>query len=412
MSKAKGAALAAVVVAVVALGVLLVGKANEYKVSFVVPSAAQLADGSPVLIRGFKVGNVSSLRVRDGKAVVEVEISGDDVPLHEGTTTMVEWSAALGERFFTIFPGPSTNAEIPSGGLITNASRQIEVDQVLAALDAPTRAKVTSLLQQLNGTVQGNDQELKATLQSAGPTVQALGEVLAAVGKDGPAIKALAGQLHNLIGTAVERQARIRGTINNIAGLTNAAASKQEQLADGLRELPATLDSAKVTLDKVPPATDATVPLLDDLRPGMDKLVGVSKDLAPLMHDLRPAAGRLVPTIEGARDLLNYTPGLLDSTHDTLPTITQILNDYQPATSFIRPYTPEIAGWISNWAAAFGSFDSQGHYWPALFAGNGTDNVTEQTVRLPGQTLTAEPKPGDAVGQPWTDPDATGSEPR
>jgi len=194
--------------------------------------------------------------------------------------------------------------------------------------------------------------------------------------------------------------------------LTNAAAAEQEQFAAGLRELPPTLQSAKITLDKVPPAADATVPLLDDLRPGVHRLVGVSKDLAPLMQDLRPVAHRLRPTVEAAHDLLQYTPGLLDSTHDTLPTISDILRDYQPAASFIRPYAPEIAGWISNWAAAFGSFDSQGHYWPALFAGDGVDLIADQPGRLPGQSLRAEIQPGEAVGQPWTSPDATGSEPR
>jgi phospholipid/cholesterol/gamma-HCH transport system substrate-binding protein len=411
-SKTAGAVASLIVAVLVVAGLYLVMDANEYDAKFLVPSAAQLAKGSPVLIRGFQVGNVSKLSVQDGKAVVEVKISGDDVPLHDGTTTMVEWSAALGERLLEIFPGPKSNAEIPSGGLITAPSRQIEVDQVLSALDAPTRAHVDTLLQQLNSTFQGNDQDLQATLKSAGPTVQALGDVLSAVGQDGPAIKALVGQLHNLVATAVSRQNQLRGTVDNLAGLTSSAASQQQQFADGLSELPSTLRTAQVTLNKVHPATDATVPLLHDLRPGVERLVGVSRDLSPLMHDLRPAAERLRPTMESLRDLLGRTPGLLDSTHDDLPTITDILRDYQPAASFIRPYTPELAGFLSNWGTAFGSYDSQGHYWPALFSGEGYDSLSDSVVRLPAQSVRAEPKPGEDAGKPWNDPDATGSEPR
>jgi phospholipid/cholesterol/gamma-HCH transport system substrate-binding protein len=411
MSRTAVAAIGAVVVGLVITGLVVVGKASQYSVKFVVPSAAQLATGSPVLIRGFQVGKVKSLQVRDGQAVVEAQMSGDDVPLHEGTTTTVEWSSALGERFLTVTPGPTKNAEIPSGGLLTGASRQIEVDQVLSALDPPTRARLDGMLQQLKTTFQGNEPELKATLQSAGPTVQAVGEVLAGVGKDGPAIKQLVSQMHNLIGTAVARQDKIRGVVNNLAGLTNSAATQQQQLADGLRELPPTLDAARVTLDKVHPATEATVPLLDDLRPGMDRLVGVSRDLSPLLHDLQPAVSRLRPTVEAAHDLLGKTPGLLDSASDDLRPITEILRDYQPAASFIRPYTPELAGWLSNWGATFGAYDSQGHYWPGLVA-EGTDGFHDNVTRLPGESVRAEPKPGSVVRQPWSDPDATGSEPK
>jgi phospholipid/cholesterol/gamma-HCH transport system substrate-binding protein len=411
-SKATAAVASIVVAALILAGVIMVVQASQYHVKFVLPSAAQLAKGSPVYINGFQVGNVSSLAYRDGKAVVEANISSDDAPLHEGTTTMVEWAAALGERYLTVFPGPAANAEIPSGGLVTAPSRQIEVDQVLSALDAPTRARVDTLIQQLNTTFQGNEPELQATLKSAGPTVQALGDVLAAVGQDGPAIKSLVTQLHNLVATAVSRQAQLRGTVNNLAGFTRATAPEQKQLADGLKELPSTLRAAQDTLAKVHPATDATVPLLEDLRPGVRRLVNVSRDLSPLVHDLRPTARRLRPTVEGLRDLLDYTPRLLDSTHHDLPTITDILRDYQPAASYIRPYTPELAGFLSNWATAFGSYDSQGHYWPALFSGEGYDSFSDSVVRLPAQTLRAHPRPGENAGKPWNDPDATGSEPR
>jgi len=40
------------------------------------------------------------------------------------------------------------------------------------------------------------------------------------------------------------------------------------------------------------------------------------------------------------------------------------------------------------------------------------DLIADQPGRLPGQSLRAEIQPGEAVGQPWTSPDATGSEPR
>jgi phospholipid/cholesterol/gamma-HCH transport system substrate-binding protein len=411
VNRKAGFTIGAFVLAVIVAGALLLGNVGGYSVKFVVPSAAQLAEGSPVLIRGFQVGKVTSLEARDNKAIVGVTMSGNDTPLHDGTTTSVEWSSALGERFLTVFPGPATNAEIPAGGMITGASKQIEVDQVVSALDPPTRGHVDSLLQQLDGTFQGNDQDLKATLQSTGPTVQAVGEVLKGVGQDGPAIRSLVTQLDTLISTAANRQDKLRHTITSLDGLTGAVAANQRQLADGLKEVPSTLRTANDTLTKLHPATEATVPLLKDLRPGMKRLVGVSRDLSPLMHDLRPALKRLRPTVESLHTLLGKTPDLLDSANGDLPTITNILHDYQPAASFIRPYTPELAGWLSNWGSTFGAFDSQGHYWPGLVA-EGPDGFHDNVERLPSEKLRATPKPGVWANQPWDDPDATGSEPR
>jgi phospholipid/cholesterol/gamma-HCH transport system substrate-binding protein len=243
--------------------------------------------------------------------------------------------------------------------------------------------------------------------------VQALGDVTDAVGKDGPAIRELVGQLHNLVRTAVQKQDKVRGFVNNLAGFANATADQQQQLANGLKELPSTLDTAVATLDKVRPATEATVPLLNDLRPGLNTLVGVSKDLSPLMKDLTPTLDRLVPTTDAADDLVGDLPGLLNSADDDLPTIKKIVHDYQPAAQFIRPYAPEIAGIFSNWGSTFGAYDSQGHYWPGVVA-EGLDGFHDNVTRLPTETLRAEPKPGGIVGQPWdvNDHDATGDGPR
>jgi phospholipid/cholesterol/gamma-HCH transport system substrate-binding protein len=398
------------VIAVVALvaGLLLFSAQQGYQLKFVLPSAAQLAEGSPVLINGQQIGKINKLAVQDGKAIATVSLSGSAIPLHEGTTSRVEWFSALGERFLTIYPGPATNAAIPSGALYQAQAGQIEVDQVLAALDTPTRDRLSSLFQQLNSTTQGREPELNQTLKTAGPTVQALGEVLAGVGKDGPAIKALVSQLHSVMAVASGRQNELRGVIGDLTSFTGSTAVQERQLSDGLAELPSTLQQARETLDKVHPAAQATIPLLHDLRPATDRLPSVARSLSPVLSDLRPAVKQLRPTLSAARDLLDETPDLLDTARDDLPTVTQMAKDYGPGAAFLRPYTPEFIGWITGWGMAFSHYDSQGHVWAGLFAA-GTDADGESVVRPPGSQLRAEPKPGESVGQPWNDAvDATG----
>lgn len=378
--------------------------ADDYEVKFVLPSAAQLINGSPVWIKGREVGEVSDLSVEDGKAIVTASVSDDHAPLHEGTTTRVEWKTALGERVVTIYPGPAKHAELPSGALYEAKSTQIEVDQVFAALDKPTRQRIKSLLAGLRDTTAGREQEMKKSIRTAGPTVQALGEVLAAVGRDGPAIRRLVTEMHQLIGPLAKRQDEVAEVVDDLTEFTGTMAAKHRDLRDGLAELPPTLDTVRKTLDKLPPASDAATHLLDDLRPAMNRLPSVARNLSPVLTDLRPTVARLRPTLVAMAELLRFTPGFMDTTHDTVPPAGRLMDRAGPAVKFLRPYTPELVGWFHNWGQNFAGYDSQGHVWGVGLAQAGPLSFHEQTGEAPPvMKVDREPAPGSAVGQPWTD---------
>jgi phospholipid/cholesterol/gamma-HCH transport system substrate-binding protein len=396
----------AAAVAVVAGGFSLVGD-DSYEVNLVMPSAAQLSERTPVWVNGHHAGQVTNLAVKDGKAVVTVEIDDDFAPLHDGTTSRVEWVSAVGERVLTVYPGKSGNAQIPEGAFVETKSRQVEVDQVLATLDAPTRKRLTSLFAELNKTVGGHEADLKATIEGAAGTVGALGEVLRAVGDDGPAIRSLVRQLSNLTGLAASRRGDIADTVHNLNLLSAAVAGQQTSLSQTLDRLPEVLRTARGTLGKVPAASTETVGLLEDLKPATALLPGVGANLAPTLVDLRPTVAELRPLLGAADLLLQQTPGLLDSTHQVLPTFTDFVRDLGPALSFLRPYTPEGVGGLHNWGQAFAPYDGAGHTWAGLLA-PGTNALNESFVPLPTSRQNPEPKPGQPVGQPWTD--ATGSE--
>lgn len=380
---------------------------GDYQVQFVIPSAANLVGGSPVWVDGTDAGHVERLEVRDGKAVAYVSIDDEYAPLHGGTKSFVEWNSALGERIFTVYPGPAKNPVIPDGGLLKGQSRQVEVDEVLAALDAKTRERLTSLLGQLNGTISGQETDLRSTLRSAGPAVNALGHVLEAVGQDGPAIRTLVNQVREVTKVVSTRRSDVAGTVQRMTDLTDRVATQEGNLSEGLRELPATLRTAKATLDRVPEAGQATVPLLEDLRPATERLPSVAANLQPVLRDLRPAVGKLRPTLAQADRLLGETPGMLDSAHQVLPQVTRAVGAYQPAVSFLRPYTPELVGWFHNWGQTFAPYDSQGHVWAAVLA-PGSNAVNESVVQPPGSVTSPRPYPGEVVGQPWTDAHGSG----
>ena len=397
------AALAVVVVLVAGIAIAVVSAGSPYQVQFVMASAEGTFPGNKAMIGGREAGTVSNVEVRDNKALVTVDLDDQFAPLHAGTDARISWRAVLNERFLEILPGPDNGPVLSSGSRVQSHYERVELDQLLATLDPKTLQNTNSVVQQVAAALKGRDQGLKGTLQYGGPAFNALGEVLQGVGSDGPAIRDLVTQLHEVTSTLSARGDKLSSTVNNLGDVTAAAASQQKALSDGIAQLPSTLSAAKTTLDKVPGAVDQTVPLLNDLQPATAKLPGIAANLSPVLSDLRPAVAQLRPTLGSAQSLLDRTPGLIDSAHDVLPGVTDVVTRAQPAVAFLRPYTPELTGWLTNWTGIWAGQDKVGSYARALLTTSASAVGDNPGVIPPGQRRDERPAPGSLVGQPWTD---------
>lgn len=398
-------------------GALVVGvvlkqsSSNGYDVTMVLPNANNLFVGGSVVRDGYEAGSVKAINVVDGKARVRVALDSSFGRLHDGATGQVVWKAALGERLVRIDDGPKSNAVLPSGAMLRGVqSEPVEIDQALAALDEPTRTKLNSLVSRLDATMTGREKDANATLKTAGAALQSLGAVLRELGTDGDAISQLVTQLNGTMSILARRDASLETIVGDLSDTTATAVQQRRALGSTLHRLPGVIDSAQTTLSKVPGTVDETVPLLEALDPATKRLTAVSKNLRPLMQDLRPAIAELRPTLDSASDLLQLTPNLLDSGTSVFPAVGSTLSGLAPVLDFLRPYTPEVAGWISNWGSAAGNYDANGHYTRFLIQTGVEAPIGLTSAPGPGVTQNLTPDPGEPVGQPWKD--AYGSEMR
>jgi phospholipid/cholesterol/gamma-HCH transport system substrate-binding protein len=183
-------------------------------VTFVFPHATNLFAGSRAQIEGFPAGQVKGLEVRDGKALVRVAVDDDHAPLRAGTTARIDYQSLPGERTVAISPGPEDNAALPDGAMITGNTPRVELDQILTALDPETRAALRHLIPELDATLAGHEEDLGATLEAAGPAVDALADVLVAIGEDGPALHRLLGSVREMSERLVARKDAVRQMID------------------------------------------------------------------------------------------------------------------------------------------------------------------------------------------------------
>ena len=408
MTRLRTGLLAVALVAAVGTGGYAVTTGGGYHVSVVLPVATNLVPGSPVHVDGALVGTVDELETRDGRALARLELTDDAAPLRDGTTATIVWKAVLGERILELHPGPAAGAAVPDGGMIEGTVDRVEFDQVLAALDPATRARLTSLLQRLDRTAAGDEEELNATLQAAGPTLGHLGAVLEALGSDGPAIRSLVVRLREMTGTLAARDSDLTAITGDLARFTADTVVERDRLGAGLRELPGTLEAAQRTLDRVPGTVDAAAPLLRDLAPATRRLPRVARNLSPLLADLRPAVADLRPTLVAAQSLLGETPALLDGGREVLPGLDSALGRLQPALAFLRPYTPELAGWLANWGSAAANYDSHGNYVRFNIQQGLSEFDVNPGVVPPGLRKNPYRKPGALEKQPWSDAHGSG----
>jgi len=402
LPRARVLMVAAALVALVVVG-LKVAADDPYEMKFLMPVADKTFVGAKVLIDGETVGRIEELGVRDGMAEVTARIDGDHAPLPAGTRARVKWLSILGARVLEILPGEEANVPLPSGHLLTSNVEGAELDDLLVMLDAPTRKKLQTLLVSLDKTVSGKEQNLNTTIREAGPTFHALGEVLRAVGEDGPAIKKLVAQLHGVTQTVSARDARLSSTVRNLNSLTGAVATQQAELKAMLQRLPQTIGTATDTLNAAEEPVLSARALLRDLQPSTAQLPGIVEDLRPALADARPAVADLTPLLQDADALLKRTPTLAAGLRDLLPTTDKALQQANPMVAFLRPYTPELAGWLSNWVGIFGSRNSSGNYARALITASmsSADDVLPGVP--PGMGQNPRPEPGSIAGQPWTD---------
>jgi len=393
------------VVLVVVVGMRLV-RGDGYQLQLVFPSAPVVVDGLVVQVDGFDAGKVTDLEAKDGQAVVTVTLEPPYDEMPEGSTAEIEWKAVLGERVIQITPGDSDAAPLPDNAMVRGDDR-VEVDQVLAALDEETRSRLASTLINLDSAVANRGDDVNATLEQLGPAVEALAQVLGGIGADGPAIRDVVTRTAALMDVLDQNSASIRSTIRDLDAQQTDLAAQDEALAAALRELPSTLEVARTTLDKVPGTVEAASPLLDELTDSVEALPAFTDEVSPLLTDLNPTLSSTRSALDEVAELLGVTPELLMSSTRLLPEVDRATGRLLPALSFLRPYTPEITGYFTNWASAGQQYLGQYHVARIKVQEGTTTPIGVFNSPPPGVTQDLTPAPGSNVGQAWTD--ATGS---
>ena len=97
--------------------------------------------GQTVNVAGVKVGEVGSVNLEDGRAVVKMQIKDKYKPIYKDATILLRPKTGLKDMILALDPGTPAAGEVPEGGRISvgNTLPDVNPDEVCSAL-TETRA--------------------------------------------------------------------------------------------------------------------------------------------------------------------------------------------------------------------------------------------------------------------------------
>jgi len=283
---------------------ILESKPFELKAEFSSAQAVVPGQGQTINVAGVEVGQVESVQLENGLAVVTFGIDRSYLPIYKDATILLRPRTGLKDMFFQLDPGTKTAGAIPDGGMVPakNTAPDVNLDEILSALDADNQAYLRLLLIGGGQGLKGQGKNLGKVLGSLGPLNRDLDRLNSMVAQRR---EELADLVHNL-GVLTKEIGRHKGDVvsfvraNNDALSAIGAQDPDVQRATAL--LPSTLATATNTFGKVHSLANELGPAFNALRPFARHLDEMNVSVRDLARSVTPVIkNELRPFVRSAR---------------------------------------------------------------------------------------------------------------
>ncbi len=373
MTIARGAAIASLVVAVVAVAILMFGSGGGETYVVHLQTANQLVSGNSVKVGGLDVGKITDISLsKDNQADVKITVNDDFAPLHEGTTALVRVTSlpSVANRYISLAPGPNNAPEIPAGGVIDEdrTTNAVDLDQFFNTLDPPTRKGLQGVLQGFATWYAGQSQNLAQSFKYLGPSLESFSQVMAELGRDQKAFTDLVVNGARAVSAIAARRDDLASLVSNGNAFARGLSQNNTDLSRALALFPATLRQGSTTFTSLRSAlkdlnrlTDVSKPASRNLAPFLSKFADLFKEFQPAFADFRYIVNNPGPAND-ATDQMRQIPALEKLAATNTRNSVAALKQGQSVIEFLRPYAPDLAGWITHFAEVPSYYDANGHY--------------------------------------------------
>jgi phospholipid/cholesterol/gamma-HCH transport system substrate-binding protein len=321
--------------------------ADFYKLNVELPTAQAVVpgQGQTINIAGVKVGDVKSVRLRNGVAVVTVDMDRKYTPVYRNAHILLRPKTGLKDMYLALDPGTKAAGALPSGGtvVVANTLPDVNPDEVLSVLDSDTRAYLQILLDaggqaftDKPGHAGQASADLRQTFKRIEPTNRDLDKIMSQLATR----KRNVSQVIHNFGLITAELGRTDGTLGRFVESSNANfqafANQDVNLREALGLLPDTLKVTDATLQKADKLGRTAGPTFASLRP-------FARALGPALKDVRPFLRQSTPVIKNQ---------LRPFTQIARPTV----RDLRPAAADLALATPRLRRTFGVLNSAFNEF--------------------------------------------------------
>jgi phospholipid/cholesterol/gamma-HCH transport system substrate-binding protein len=374
LSAARGIALSALVLAVLLAGYLLLFKGSGgHEYTLVFQTAGQLVKDDDVQVAGRRIGSVRSIELtNDNLAAVKIEVQEPYAPLREGTKAIVRLTSLSGiaNRYVALTLAPDTNKELDDGARLdlSTSTSVVDLDQLFNALDEKTRGDLQGVIQGFATQYEGKGEEVGQSAKYFNPLLSTSRVLAQQVTEDEGALTRFLVNSSRAVTAVAERRDDLSGLVTNANATAGAIAAEQASLSRALELLPTTLRRANTTFVNLRATLDDLDVLVAESKPATKDLAPFLRELRPLVRDARPTIRDLSTLVRRSgpdNDLVEATRKMPALQRVATPAFTQgrlALQRAQPVLEFIRPYTPDLVGWLRDFGQGAANYDANGHF--------------------------------------------------
>jgi len=387
---------------------------SPYRVSVVLPDANVLERGADVRAAGVRIGRVADVEPSGQASLVTLDIDDRYAPVPKDSRVQLRTRTLVGENAIDLDLGDPAHGVVAASGTLplSAAEESVHIDQVLKTLPPSTRRELASVISDLGRGLAGRGIDLNQTFTEVdrlATSGAAVARVLAANDRQVADVLADGGTVLDALG---RREDALRGLIVDARRAAVAASSRDDQLRETLRRLPAALEATISATTGLRRLAVVGTPVVADLRVA-------ARRLGPAVTELGPAAAgasRLTARLpRAARRLEALLPVLSRFAAQSTPVLAPLratLAQLEPLTRVVAPYGKDLGALIRTMGAAANVYDANGHalrvaplYDELTLAGSlppGLQSVVDATkaAGLPGvlgpTSMNPYPAPGTA----------------
>jgi phospholipid/cholesterol/gamma-HCH transport system substrate-binding protein len=298
------------------------------KAEFQTAQAVIAGQGQTVRVSGVRIGDIGKVELKDGRAVVRMDIDQKYKHLvHTNATALLRPKTGLKDMFIQLEPGggdapvAKENYTIP----VKSTSPDVNPDEILSTLDSDTRDYLRLLISDGGRGLKGRGPDLRDLFRRFEPTHRDLARVNGAIATRRDNLRRLITSLNQLNGELASHDDDLAGLVSSSSSVLSAFASEDQNISSAVAELPSTLQQTTASLGQVQRFADVLGPTTAKLRPAARALDPanqavrpfakeatplLAKDIRPFVREARPLTRDLRPA---ATQLADATPGLTRS---------------------------------------------------------------------------------------------------